>query len=519
MPDKIQIDSGAASSDQRGLLKNLGLLDATTIVAGSMIGSGIFIVSADISRQVGNPALLIVVWVATGLMTMMAALCYGELAAAMPKVGGEYAFLRESFGPMWGFLYGWAMLLVIQTATIAAVAIAFANFTGVLLPWFSSSSWILHFGILGPYKVWFGTLGPFNVGLNTQNLLAIVSLIFLTWINTRSLRASVIVQNIFTLVKITALGGLILLGFGFATQAARTANFSGFWHSVNFFDLHAYGTVWVHAPTLIGLAMVGALFSSSAWPSVTFIAAEVRNPSRNLPLSLAFGTGLVMSLYVLANFAYLHVLPLTGSATGGSVVERGIQFASQDRVGTAVAEAVIGPSGAVLVAIAVMISTFGCNNGLIMSGARIYYAMAEDKLFFRRVGTVNRHNAPSAALWMQCAWACILCLSGTYRQLLDFVVFSVVLFYILTIAGLFWLRIRRPEMPRPYKVLGYPVMPGIYLAAATFVEVQLLRYKPQYTWPGLLIVLSGIPVYWLWRRLQSRSVLPSERVEPDTSLA
>ena len=519
MPDKIQIDNGPVSSHQRGLLKNLGLLDATTIVAGSMIGSGIFIVSADISRQVGNPALLIMVWVATGLMTTMAALCYGELAAAMPKVGGEYAFLRESFGPMWGFLYGWAMLLVIQTATIAAVAIAFANFTGVLFPWFSSSSWILHFGILGPYKVWFGTLGPFNVGLNTQNLLAIVSLIFLTWINTRSLRAGAIVQNIFTLVKIAALGGLILLGFGFATQAASAANFTGFWRNTSFFDLHAYGTIWIHTPMLIGLAMVGALFSSSAWPSVTFIAAEVRNPSRNLPLSLAFGTGLVMSLYVLANFAYLHVLPLTGNATAGSVVERGIQFASQDRVGTAVAEAVIGPSGGVIVAIAVIVSTFGCNNGLIMSGARIYYAMAEDKLFFRRVGTVNRHNAPSAALWMQCAWACILCLSGTYRQLLDFVVFSVMLFYILTIAGLFWLRIRRPEMPRPYKVWGYPVMPGIYLAVATFIEVQLLRYKPQYTWPGLLIVLSGIPVYWIWRRLHSKSALPSERVEPDTSLA
>jgi len=513
------MENAPTTSDRPGLLKNLGLLDATTIVAGSMIGSGIFIVSADISRQVNSPGLLIVIWVITGLMTTMAALCYGELAAAMPKVGGEYAFLRESFGPLWGFLYGWAMLLVIQTATIAAVAIAFANFTGVLLPWFSSSSWILRLGILGPYKVWFGTLGPFNVGLNTQSLLAIVSLIFLTWINTRSLRTGAIIQNVFTLVKIVALGGLILLGFGFATQAARTINFTGFWRSADFSGLHAYGAgVWVHAPTLIGLAMVGALFSSSAWPSVTFIAAEVRNPSRNLPLSLAFGTGLVMSLYVLANFAYLHVLPLTGDASGGSVVERGIQFASQDRVGTAVAEAVIGPSGAVLVAIAVMISTFGCNNGLIMSGARIYYAMAEDGLFFRRVGTVNRHNAPSAALWMQCGWACVLCLSGTYRQLLDFVVFSVVLFYILTIAGLFWLRIRRPEMPRPYKVLGYPVMPGIYLAIATFIEVQLLRYKPQYTWPGLLIVLSGIPVYWLWRRLRPKSDLRSERVEHDTSL-
>jgi APA family basic amino acid/polyamine antiporter len=258
-------------------------------------------------------------------------------------------------------------------------------------------------------------------------------------------------------------------------------NFTDFWGNAAFWSPHAYPSgVWVDTPTLIGLAMVGALFSSSAWPNVTFTAAEVRNPSRNLPLSLALGTGLVMSLYILANFAYLRVLPLNGSATGVSVIERGIQFASQDRVGTAVAEAVIGPSGAILFAIAVMISTFGCN---------------------------NRHNAPSAALWLQCGWACVLCLSGTYRQLLDFVVFSVVMFYILTITGLFVLRIKRPTMERPYKVLGYPVLPGIYLVIACFIEVQLLRYKPEYTWLGLLIVLSGIPVYWLWRRLQTSRII------------
>ena len=279
------------------LIKALGPLDATMIVAGSMIGSGIFIVSADIARQVSSPGLLIVVWVVTGLMTTMAALCYGELAGAMPKVGGEYAFLRESFGPMWGFLYGWAMLLVIQTATIAAVAIAFANFAGVLLPHFSASAWIWHLGIFGPYKVWLGTLGPFNVGLNTQNLLSITSLVFLTWINTRSVRTGALVQNIFTVVKIAALGGLIVSGLLFTTQVARTANFTGFWNNTDFFGLHGYGAgVWVHTTTLVGLAMVGALFSSSAWPNVTFTAAEVRNPGRNLPLSLAVGTGLVMSL-------------------------------------------------------------------------------------------------------------------------------------------------------------------------------------------------------------------------------
>jgi basic amino acid/polyamine antiporter, APA family len=508
MSDGIQTAKVSAASAHAGLVKSLGPLDATMIVAGSMIGSGIFIVSADIARQVNSPGLLIVVWLTTGLMTMMGALCYAELAAAMPKAGGEYVFLRESFGPMWGFLYGWAMLLVIQTATIAAVAIAFANFSGVLFSWFSASAWIWKLGTLGPYKMWFGVLGPYNVGLNTQNLLAILTLVLLTWINTRGVRLGAIVQNVFTFAKIAALGGLTILGFVFATEVARNANFTDFWRNANFLGAHAYQagqqTVWVNALTLVGLAMVGALFSSSAWTNVTFTAAEVRNPSRNLPLSLVVGTGLVMLLYVLANFAYLHVLPLAGTSNGGSALERGIQFAAGDRVGTAVAEAIIGPSGAVLMAIAVMISTFGCNNGLILAGARVYYAMAKDGLFFRKAGTVNQRDTPEAALWMQCTWACVLCLSGTYRQLLDFVVFAVVMFYILTVAGLFVLRFRRPEMERPYRVFAYPVLPAVYLLLAAFLEVQLLRYKPQYTWPGLLIVLSGIPVCWLWRVLRSR---------------
>jgi APA family basic amino acid/polyamine antiporter len=508
MSDGNEAAKVSATTAGAGLVKSLGPLDATMIVAGSMIGSGIFIVSADIARQVNSPGLLIVVWLITGLMTMMGALCYAELGAAMPKAGGGYIFLRESFGPMCGFLYGWTMLLVIQTASIAAVAIAFANFTGVLLPWFSASAWIWKFGTLGPYKMFFGVLGPYNVGLNTQNLLAICSLVLLTWINTRGVRLGAMVQNVFTFVKIAALGGLTLLGFVYGTQAARNANFTDFWRNAHFFGAHAYQagqqTVWVNTLTLVGLAMVGALFSSSAWPDITFAAAEVRNPTRNLPLALAVGTGMVMSLYVLANFAYLHVLPLAGTSTGGSVLERGIQFAAGDRVGTAVAETILGPSGAVLMAVAVMISTFGANNGLVLSGSRIYYAMANDGLFFRRVGIVNGHNAPAAALWVQCLWACMLCLSGSYRQLLDFAVFAVVMFYILTVAGLFLLRLRRPEMERPYRVLGYPVLPAVYLLLATFLEVQLLRYKPQYTWPGLLIVLSGIPVYWLWRVLQPR---------------
>ena len=506
MPEEIHSSMVAAPAVDSGLVKSLGLLDASMIVAGSMIGSGIFIVSAGIARQVGSPGLLLVVWLATGLMTTMAALCYGELAAAMPMAGGEYIFLRESLGPMYGFLYGWATLLIIQTATIAAVAIAFSNFAGVLFPWFSSSAWIWKLGTFGPYRVWFAALGPYDVGLNTQNLLAISSIVFLTWINTRGLRIGAMVQNIFTITKMAALGGLTLLGFAFATQAARNSNFSDFWRNASLSGRHAYqvgqNTVWVDTLTLIGLAMVGALFSSSAWTNVTYIASEVKNPRRNLPLALALGTGIVTVLYILANLAYLSVLPLAGTVGGGSVLERGLQFATGDRVGTAVAEVIVGSSGAVLVAIVVMISTFGCNNGLILAGARVYYAMAKDGLFFRTVGTVNQHNTPCAALWVQCIWAAVLCLSGTYVQLLDFLVFAVVMFYILTILGLFVLRFQRPDMERPYRVIGYPLLPGLYLLLALFLELQLLRYKPQYTWPGLLIILSGVPVYWLWQKSQ-----------------
>src|SRR3984893_18325919 len=353
MPERIQPQNAAKAAVESGLIEGLGLLDASMIVAGSMIGSGIFIVSAGIAREVRSPALLLIVCLISGLMPTMAALCYGELAAAMPIAGGEYIFLRESLGPLWGFLYGWTTLLVIQTATIAAVAIAFANFTGVMVPGLSSSAWIWKLGTFGPYKMAFGALGPYEVGLNTQNLLAISSIVFLTWINTGGLRTGAWVQNIFTVAKIVALGGLTLLGFVFATQAARNSNFSDFWRNARFLELHRYqsgqDTVWVSVVTLVGLAMVGALFSSSAWTNVTYIASEVRNPKRNLPLALALGTGIVTVLYVLANLAYLNVLPLAGTPDGTATMARGLQFAAGDRVGTAVAEAIIGPSGAVLV--------------------------------------------------------------------------------------------------------------------------------------------------------------------------
>jgi basic amino acid/polyamine antiporter, APA family len=494
----------AAPVQDQELVKGLGLLDSTMIVVGSMIGSGIFIVSADIARQVPSPGLLLVVWIISGLMTMICALSYGELAAAMPRAGGQYVYLRESLGPLWGFLYGWTMLLVIQTGTIAAVSIGFAKFTGLLFPWFSSSRWIWKFGTFGPYRLWFGALGPYNVGLNTQNLLAIASIVFLTLVNLRGLRTGAIIQNIFTITKTGALAVLVLLGFFFSTAAARAANFHEFWRNASLGALHPYplgsGTVWIGTMTLVGVAMVGSLFACDAWNNVTFTAGEVKNPSRNLPLSLALGTGIVALLYTLTNVSYLNVLPLEGSPAGTTALARGFQYAAEDRVGTAVAGVIFGPSGAILVAIAIMISTFGCNNGLILAGARIYYAMAKDGLFFKSVGRVNQHHSPGTALGVQCAWASLLCLSGTYSDLLDFLIFAVLIFYILTLAGLFVLRWKRPEMPRPYRAFGYPALPALYLVMALFIEVQLFRYKPRYTWPGLIIVLVGVPVYWLWRR-------------------
>jgi len=492
-----------AASEQSELVKGLGLFDSTMIVAGSMIGSGIFIVSADIAHQVKSPALLLIVWLASGVMTLIGALSYGELAAAMPRAGGQYVYLRESLGPIWGFLYGWTMLLVIQTATIAAVAIAFAKFTAVMVPWFSPSAWIWKLGTMGPWRLWFGTLGPYNVGLNRQNFLAILSIVVVTWINTRGLRLGSIVQNIFTVAKIGSLAALVLLGMWFSTAAARAANFTDFWRNASLSLTHPYPpdnpTWFVGTITLIAVAMVGSLFAMDAWNNITFTAAEVKNPSRNLPLSLALGTGIVVLLYTLANIAYLNVLPLSGDPNGTTALARGIEFAADGRVGTAVAEVIFGPAGAVVMAVAILISGFGCNNGLILSGARIYYAMAKDRLFFASVGRVNRHHAPGVALVAQCIWASILCLSGTYNQLLNFLICSVLVFYILTLGGLFMLRWKRPSMERPYRAFGYPFLPALYIVMAIFLEIQLLRYQPEYTWPGIIIVLLGVPVYWLWK--------------------
>jgi APA family basic amino acid/polyamine antiporter len=494
---------------EKGLVKGLGLFDATMIVAGSMIGSGIFIVSADISHQVRSPGLLLLVWLLAGVMTLIGALSFGELAAMMPHAGGQYVYLREALGPACGFLYGWTMLLVIQTATIAAVAIAFAKYTAVILPWFSSADWIWKIGTFGPWQFFFGQLGPYNVGLNRQNLLAIISIVVLTWINTHGLNLGKIVQNVFTVAKIASLAGIVLLGLFFSTVVAREANFTNFWRNGGLSLMHLYppdNPQWmIGTLTLIGVAMVGSLFSMDAWGCVTFTSSEIRNPGRNLPLSLALGTGLVVFLYTLANVAYLRVLPVTGDPNGTTIVARGIEYAADGRVATAVTSIVFGPTGAILMAIAILVSTFGCNNGLILSGARIYYAMSKDGLFFKSVGTVNKRHVPAIALFVQCVWAAVLCLSGTYGQLLDAVIFAELIFYILTLAGLFILRWKRPDADRPYRAFGYPVLPILYFLMAAFLEVQLLRYKPQYTWPGLIIVLLGLPVYALRARGAKRA--------------
>jgi APA family basic amino acid/polyamine antiporter len=453
-----------------GLIKGLGLMDSTTLVVGSMIGSGIFIVSADIARQVNSPGLLLMTWVATAALTLIAALSYGELAAAMPQAGGQYVYLRESFGPLSGFLYGF---LVIQTGTAAAVAVAFAKFLGVFVPWVSAQNHLI---------------GSGKIGLTTQQFVGIVIVGMLTAVNMRGIRTGAVVQNVFTFAKTAALLGLVAIGFLLGRNPeALTRNFSHFWD----------GAGWtMHVVRLVGVAMVGSLFSADAWNNVTFTAGEVRNPRRNLPISLALGVAIVMALYISANCVYLNVLPFEA-----------IQHAPEDRVATAAMKQILGQAGVGIMAVAIMVSCFGCVNGLILAGARVYYAMSLDGLFFRKAGTLDaRHHAPVFALAIQGVWAMILTLSGTYSDLLDYVIFAVLVFYILTIAGIFVLRRTRPDLERPYKAFGYPILPAIYIVAAGTIEILLLAYKPNYTWPGLIIVLLGVPVYFIWKPKSPRKV-------------
>ena len=471
------------------LVRGINLTAAVALVVGSMIGSGIFIVPADIARQVGAPGLLVVVWAVTGLLTVMGALTQGELAAMYPKAGGQYVFLREGLSPLWGFLYGWTLFLVIQTGTIAAVGVAFAKFLAVLWPAITPNVFLSlgHVPSLG--DLLFTLLGRppatpqvIEIGVSWQRIVGIGTVLLLTWVNVQGVKTGAWIQTVLTGAKVIALGGLILLGLTVGRQVeAVSLNFGDFWGG------RAFSLALL---PVIGAAMVGSLFSSDAWNNVTFAAAEVRNPRRNLPLALVAGTLLVTVFYVMANVSYLSVLSIAD-----------IQHAAQDRVGTAAAQVIFGDAGLTVMAVAILISTFGCNNGLILSGARVYYAMAHDGLFFRTVGLVDpKHHTPKVALWVQALWTSLLALSGTYGQLLDYVIFAAVLFYFLTAIALFRLRHLKPDIERPYRTLGYPWMPAIYLLLTGAVMVNLLFMKPLYTWPGLLIVVIGIPVYFVWKR-------------------
>ena len=484
-------------------VRGLGLLDSTMLVAGSMIGSGIFIVSAIIARQVGAPGWLLVVWLVTGLLTLMASLSYGELAAMMPKAGGQYVYLREAFSPLWGFLYGWTLFLVIQTGTIAAVAVGFARYSGVLVPWVSESTYLI-----APIR-----FGGYAFSLSTAQFVGLCMIALLTFMNTRGLKLGKLVQNVFTTAKTGALIGLIILGIIVGLRSGAGAeNFSHFWTLRGTLQEVGPGlTAAVAFGLFVGIcvAQTNSLFSADAWNNITFTAGEVKEPRRNVPLSLALGTILVITLYLLANVAYLTALPWDA-----------IQNAPSDRVASETANVIFPGTGATIMAIAIMISTFGCNNGLILAGARAYYAMARDGLFFRKVGHLNKNHVPAWGLIIQGIWAGALVLPRTvktdaagnvigygnlYGNLLDYVISAALIFYILTIAGIFVLRRKRPNAERPYKAFGYPIVPVLYIIGATVILAVLFIYQTATTWPGLIIVLTGVPIYFLWRRSSTDS--------------
>jgi basic amino acid/polyamine antiporter, APA family len=461
------------SQENTSFKPSLGLVDATMLVAGSMIGSGIFIVSADITRNTGSVGWLMFVWLITGFMTLTAALSYGELSAMFPKAGGQYIYLKEAYNPLIGFLYGWSFFTVIQTATIAAVAVAFAKFTAYLIPQFSEDLVALDLGFLK---------------ISPAQLLSIVVIVVLTFTNTRGVNSGKIIQTTFTLTKLLSLLGLIVFGLFFMKPEVWAANWGeGMW------DLHklspdgsieSYTTIAAFGA--IAASMVGSIFSSDSWNNVTFIAGEIKNPQRNIGLSLALGTIIVTVIYVLTNVMYTGVLSLQEIAS-----------ADKDRVAVAASHVIFGNAGTIVIAVMIMISTFGCDNGLIMSGARVYYSMAKDGLFFKKVGQLNKNAVPEIGLWLQCVIASLWALSGKYGNLLDMISFVVVVFYMLTIIGIFILRKKRPDAERPYKAFGYPFLPIIYIVMGIAFCVLLIIYKPEYTWPGLIIVLLGIPVYYM----------------------
>ncbi len=478
--------------EQHQFKRSLGVWDATMLVAGSMIGSGIFIVSADMSRHVSSAGWLMFMWILSGVITVMAALCYGELAGMMPKAGGQFVYIQRAFGSFTSFLYGWTVFTVIQTGVIAAVAVAFAKYTAVFFPWFSPDNILLE---AGKFK------------LAASQLLAIVLIVFLTFINSRGIKNGKLIQTTFTAAKLLALLFLIVLGISIGLgRDTLSNNFHDAWNAVQLTQIngewiaqHVTGIALVLA---LGTAMIGSLFSSDAWNNITFIAGEVKEPQKNIPRSLLMGTGIVTLLYCLANISYLSLLPLKGSAHATDVIGQGIQFAGggTDRVGTAAASMIFGDFAVYLMAALIMVSTFGCNNGIILSGARVYYAMAKEGLFFKKAGTLNRYDVPGFALVVQAIWASVLCLSGTYGDLLDYTTFASLLFYIITITGVFVLRKKEPDTPRPYKTLAYPIMPVLYIILALSVCVILLITKPQNTWSGLFIVLLGTPFYFLVKR-------------------
>ncbi|MEO5888918.1 MAG: amino acid permease [Ferruginibacter sp.] len=450
----------------------LGLLDATMVVAGSMIGSGIFIVSADITRNTGSAGWLMIVWLITGVMTLIAALSYAELSAMYPKAGGQYVYLKEAYNPLIGFLYGWIFFAVIQTATIAAVGVAFAKFTAYVFPIFSEDTVALNLGFI--------TISP-------AQLLSIVIIVLLTWLNSRGIKNGKIIQTSFTLAKLLSLFCLIIFGLIAAKAGVWNSNWQDAWHLQKLntdgsFESYAK----IAAAGAVASAMVGSVFSSDSWNNITFIAGEVKNPKRNIGLSLFLGTLIVTLIYISTNLVYISVLPLHEIAT-----------APKDRVGVAASEIIFGSAGTTIIALLIMVSTFGCNNGLILAGARVYYTMAKDGLFFQKAGTLNNFAVPSYALWLQCVFACAWSLSGKYGDLLDMISFVVVCFYMLTIGGIFILRRKKPEMERPYKAFGYPVLPILYIVMGLAFCLLLVIFKPKFTWPGMIITLIGIPIYYI----------------------
>ena len=496
------------------LAQTLGLFSATAIVIGSMIGSGVYIVDADIARGTDSPALLLGAWIVTAVLTMIGALSYGELAAMMPKAGGQYVYLRESLGPLWGFLFGWTLFLVMQTGSIAAGCVAFGKFLGVFFPAVSTTHWLWHIAHVPALRVGPMVLGNMEIGVSTANLTGIVIVVLLAIVNIFGVALGALIQNIFTSAKAIALAGLILLAFTIGrTAEAWHSNFSAgqLWRNAGWSSLHPVQVgvggpiVLVNLVVILAVVQVGSLFSADAWNNITFTAGEVKNPRRNLPLSLILGTGFVLTVYFLVSVAYLLVLPMHGDLNGATVAARGIQYAAEDRVATAALGQIFHSGGAYLMAAAILISTFGCANGMTLAGARVFYAMSRDGLFFKSVGKLHpRYKTPVAGLLVQAAWTVLLCVSGSYGQLLDYIIFAELVFYILTITGLFVLRFEQPNAPRPYKAWGYPVLPALYIIMAAWICIVLLRYKPQYTWPGLVLVLLGIPVYLFWSRRQAR---------------